>query len=141
VRDARRTIDYLETRPDIDAKKIAYFGVSWGGRMGAIIPAVEPRIKTVILNSGGLASSKSQPEVDQLNYVTHVTQPVLMLNGRSDAIEPVDSAQLPMFDLLGSPKDQKKHLLFDDGHAVPVHRNETARESIAWLDKYLGPTN
>ena len=53
VKDFKRTIDYLETRSDIDAKKLAYFGFSWGGIMGAIIPAVEERIQLSILDVGG----------------------------------------------------------------------------------------
>ena len=65
VQDLRRTIDYLETRDDIDIDLLAYFGVSWGGRLGAIIPAVEDRLKVSILYSGGLASGRSRPEVDQ----------------------------------------------------------------------------
>ena len=36
VQDLRRTIDYLATRDDIDRDKLAYLGLSWGGRMGAI---------------------------------------------------------------------------------------------------------
>ena len=141
VRDAKRTIDYLETRNDIDAGKLAYLGISWGGRMGAIVPAVEPRIKTVILNSGGLASGTARPEIDQLNYVTRVTQPVLMLNGRFDAIEPVDVAQRPMFEALGTLKDHKKWVVYEDDHVMPAHRNEVAREALAWLDRYLGVVN
>ncbi|MFQ5771873.1 MAG: hypothetical protein ACE5HX_15165 [bacterium] len=43
VKDFKRSIDYLETRPDIDSKKIAYYGMSWGGMLGAIIPAEDNR--------------------------------------------------------------------------------------------------
>jgi dienelactone hydrolase/predicted Ser/Thr protein kinase len=139
VRDAKRTIDYLETRKDIDAGRLAYYGVSWGGRMGAIVPAVESRLKAVILDSGGLASGRARPEIDQLNYVSRVTQPVLMLNGRFDAIEPVEAAQRPLFEALGAAKDHKKWVVYDDDHVEPAHRNEVAREALAWLDRYLGP--
>ena len=107
--------------------------------MGAIIPAIEPRFKALILMAGGLASGRAQPEVDQINYVTRVRQPVLMLNGRFDAIEPVETAQRPLFEMLGTPKDQKKWVVFDDDHGLPNHRNELAREALAWLDRYLGP--
>ena len=105
---------------------------------GAIIPAVEPRFKAVILASAGLASGTAQPEVDQINFVTRVRQPVLMLNGRFDAIEPVDTAQRPMFELLGTPKDQKKWVVFEDDHSMPAHINELSREAMAWLDRYVG---
>ena len=35
VKDASRAIDYIETRPDLDHEKIAYYGYSWGAVMGA----------------------------------------------------------------------------------------------------------
>ena len=137
VQDLRRTIDYLETRDDIDMDRLAYFGVSWGGRLGAIIPAVEDRLKVSILYSGGLASGRSRPEVDQINFVTRVTIPTLMLNGRLDSIEPVETAQLPMLELLGTSSEHKRHVMFDTGHSMPP--NNVIRESLDWLDRYLGP--
>ncbi len=33
AKDLRRSIDYLETREDIDMQRLAFYGVSWGGRM------------------------------------------------------------------------------------------------------------
>jgi dienelactone hydrolase len=83
--DLRRSIDYLETRDDIDHERLAYLGTSWGGRMGAIFPAVETRLRLVILWLGGLASGRARPDVDQINFVTRVVQPTLMLNGRYDS--------------------------------------------------------
>lgn len=118
---------------------LSHLGLSWGGRLGAIIPAVEPRFKTAILIAAGLASGPAQPEVDQVNFVTRVRQPVLMLNGRFDAIEPVETAQRPLFEMLGTPKEHKKWVVFDDDHALPAHRNEMARGALAWLDRYVGP--
>ena len=61
-----------------------------------IVPAVEDRLKAAVLYSGGLASGKARPEVDQINFVSRVKIPVLMLNGRYDAIEPpgLDSFEL-----------------------------------------------
>lgn len=132
-------MDYLETREEIQADKLAYFGVSWGGRLGAIIPAVESRIQASILLSGGLASGRALPEVDQINYVTRVMAPTLMLNGRLDSIEPVDAAQLPMYDLLGTPEEHKRHQIYDSGHGMPL--NPIIRETLDWLDRYLGPVS
>jgi hypothetical protein len=105
--------------------------------MGAIIPAVETRIKANILMIGGLASGVALPEVDQINYITRVQQPTLMLNGRFDPLEPLESAQLPMFNMLGTPPDQKRHIVYDLGHAID--RIDAVRQSLDWLDTYLGP--
>ncbi|HUF49562.1 MAG TPA: hypothetical protein VMN60_01935 [Longimicrobiales bacterium] len=68
-------LDRLSREPrDIDAQRIAYYGLSWGGRLGAIIPAVEPRIRLNMVMIGGLASGTALPEVDQINYVTRKTR-------------------------------------------------------------------
>jgi eukaryotic-like serine/threonine-protein kinase len=139
VKDYSRTIDYLETRKDMQADKVAYLGISWGGYMGGIIPAVEKRIKAVVLNVGGMEMEKALPEADQINYLPRVTQPVLMLNGTYDMYFPVETCQKPMFRLLGTPESQKKMLVYSSGHLVPP--TEFIKETLAWFDAYLGPTH
>jgi len=141
VSEIRRSIDYLQTRPEIDSDRIAYLGTSWGGRYAAIVPAVEPRIGLVISIIGGLASGTALPEVDQINYVIRVTVPTLMLNGRDDPLEPVESAQIPMYRLLGTPEDDKKHVIYP-GFAHGIPKNEGISEMLDWLDRYFGvPTS
>jgi eukaryotic-like serine/threonine-protein kinase len=139
VKDASRALDYVETRPDLDHNKLAYYGYSWGAEMGAIVPAVDPRIKVVVLALGGLDFHRSLPEVDTINFLPHVKQPVLMLNGRYDFFFPVDSTQEPFYRLLGTKKDEKKHLIYETSHNIP--RNELIKEMLNWLDLYLGPVN
>jgi dienelactone hydrolase len=39
----RRTIDWLETLPNIDPKRIAFYGLSYGGKTAMRVPAVEKR--------------------------------------------------------------------------------------------------
>jgi dienelactone hydrolase len=134
VKDFRRCVDYLETRQDIDSKKLAFYGMSWGGLLGAIIPAVEDRLKANIVLAGGLLG-RGRPEANQINYVTRVKTPTLMLNGKYDAIFDRETSQKPMFDLLGAADKQWK--LYDTDHGPP--RTEFIRETLAWLDKYLGP--
>ena len=41
-----------------------------------------------------------------------------------------------MFDVLGTPPEHKKHIVFETGHSVP--RDIRIKEGLAWLDKYLG---
>ena len=137
VKEYSRTIDYLQTRKDMQGDKVAYLGWSWGGFIGGIIPAVEKRIKVVVLNVGGMGMGKALPEVDQINYLPRIKQPVLMLNGSYDMFFPVESSQKPMFRLLGTPQGQKKMLVYPSGHLVPP--NEFIKETLAWLDTYLGP--
>jgi serine/threonine protein kinase/dienelactone hydrolase len=136
VKDFKRCVDYLETRPDIDSHKLAYFGFSWGGRMGSIIPAVDSRLKVSVLHVGGLMGV-GRPEVNDFNYVTRVKTPTLMLNGKYDMVFPLETNARPLFDLLGTPGDQKKMIVYDTDHFIP--RNEYVKETLNWLDKYLGP--
>lgn len=60
-----------------------------------------------------------------------------MLSGRFDFIFPVGTSQEPMFRLLGTPKEQKRRVLHDSGHDVP--RTPMIKETLDWLDHYLGP--
>jgi len=136
VKDLRRSIDYLLTRPDIDGKKIAYMGMSWGAYMGSIIPAVEDRLGASVLVAGGLLGM-GRPEANDLSYVNRVRTPTLMLNGKYDAIYPPQTSSKPMFDLLGTPPEQKRLIFYETDHIPP--RNEYIKEVLAWLDKYLGP--
>jgi hypothetical protein len=62
-----------------------------------------------------------------------------MLNGQDDPAFPVESAQLPLFSRLGTLPADKKHLIYDSGHGVP-HKEEV-RETLDWLDHYLGPVS
>jgi dienelactone hydrolase len=137
AKDLSRSIDYLETRTDIDAHRIAYYGLSWGGGLGAIMPAVETRIKANVLYVAGLGFQHALPEADQINYITRVKQPTLILNGELDFFFPAETSQRPMFELLGTPPAEKKRLVFPGGHSVP--RVEMIKESLDWLDHYLGP--
>jgi dienelactone hydrolase len=135
-RDLGRTIDYLATREDMDVTRIAYYGLSWGGAMGAIMPAVEKRIRANVLYVAGLSFQRALPEADAIHYIRHVTQPTLMLNGELDFFFPSESSQKPMFELLGTPPEHKRRLTFHGGHSVP--RAEMIKETRAWLDRYLG---
>ena len=135
-KDLGRSIDYLETRRDINPNKLAYEGSSWGAAMGALLPAVEPRFKVLILLSPGFFLQERLPEVDQLNFAPHVKAPALMLNGRYDFLWPTRISQEPMFRLLGTPTEHKRRVVYDTGHDVP--RTDMIKESLNWLDKYLG---
>jgi len=136
MKDFKRCIDYLETRQDIDSNKLAYYGMSWGGWLGAIIPAVEERLKVSVLLGGSLRDW-GRPEVHPFNYVTQVKTPTLMINGRYDSIQTYETEIKPMFDLLGTPDEHKELKLYESDHIPP--RNEFIRQILAWLDRYLGP--
>lgn len=54
VIDLRRALDLMVARPDVDQNRIGYVGHSYGAFFGAMLTAVDKRIKTFVL-LGGLA--------------------------------------------------------------------------------------
>lgn len=136
VKDFRRTVDYLETRDDIDPGKLGYYGMSWGGLVSGIILAVEDRVRTGIVVAGG-AIDAALPEANPLNYLPHVTAPLLMLNGRYDTLVSYKNSALPMFEMVATPAEDKVIEVYDTDHIPP--KAEYVKEILNWLDKYFGP--
>jgi len=135
VKDMCRSIDYLETREDINASKIGYVGLSYGGVMGAIIPAIEKRFKASVLYGGIFYpwwTENVPPEINQINFISRVTVPTLILNGNYD-----DGNQQPFYNLLGTPDENKQLVIIESGHAIP--RSVRFKYTNEWLNKYLGP--
>jgi dienelactone hydrolase len=137
--DIRRAVDYLENRPDIDRTRIAYLGASWGAGSAPIFLAVEPRFKAAVLQDGGFFSRPALQEMNGVNYAPRVRIPVLMINGRYDYFFPLEASQRPMFNLFGTPAADKRHTLLEASHDVSPLRQAMMRETLDWLDKYLGP--
>jgi eukaryotic-like serine/threonine-protein kinase len=117
--DVRRTIDYLDTRPDIDHSRIALYGLSLGAQLAPVYLAIEPRLRIGVLLSGGFETWLMPPEADPVNFTPRVKQPVLMVNGREDFDLPYATAQVPMFRMLGSSAADKRHAVLESGHIPP----------------------
>jgi len=138
-KDLARSIDYLESRKDIDRDKLAFFGHSLGAGVGIVLLALEKRIKASILYVGGYflnRMTEEAPEVDYINFAPRVTIPTIMLNGKYDYILPLETSQMPLYKHLGTPEEHKVHKIFESGHSIP--RNELIRDTLDWLDRYLG---
>jgi eukaryotic-like serine/threonine-protein kinase len=88
----------------------------------------------VLIAGGMVASMRWTPN----RMVSRITVPVLLLAGRYDYIFPVETSQVPFMDLLGTPKKDKRHVVFEAGH-LPLPRSELIRETLEWLDRYQGP--
>jgi pimeloyl-ACP methyl ester carboxylesterase len=97
---------------------------------------VEPRFTAAVLNVGGLPPTLRQPEVDAINFVTRVTIPTLMINGEHDIVFPLETSSRPMFELLGTPPEHKRHIVTPASHFVPL--DELIRQTLDWFDTYLG---
>ena len=141
--DMCRSIDYLETRHDIDKDKIAYYGVSVGGLWGPMALAVEDRFKAGILVTGGFLAggyTATTPAIDPFHHAPRVKIPVLMINGKDDFILPYETSQRPMYEILGTPAAHKKHKVYPCGHGVlSLFSNQVREDVVDWLDRYLGP--
>ncbi len=141
-KDAARTLDYLETRPDIDEHKLAYLGVSMGSADGVIISALlQDRLKTAVFLDGGYFLQKAPQGVDQADFAPRMKKPVLMVNGRYDYTFPLETSQDPLFTMLGTPAAEKSHVVLDTPHDVTQQRATLIRVVLNWLDRYLGRVN
>ena len=135
AKDFFRAVDYLETRPDIDMSKLAYYSLSMGAYFGPIPVALEPRIKVAVFVSGGLRYDYA-PEIQPANFMPHVNVPVLLVNGKDDFSVP-PAAQKRFNDLLGTPPEHKRRVAWEGGH-IPQDTRAIFREVLDWYDKYLG---
>jgi len=139
-KDFARVLELIDSRPDLDHERIAYYGDSRGAFYGVIITALQPRLKASVLLGGGLFQAVVAKEVDPINFAPRVHVPTLMVAGRSDFLVPVEISQKPLFRLLGVAPEHKRHALFDGGHA-PGQLPDVLREILDWLDRYLGPVD
>lgn len=136
VREFRRAIDYLETRQDITADRLGYYGHSWGGRVAAIVLAVEPRIKAAVLNQAGI-NAQDHRDINVVHYLQRVTVPVLHFSGLYDTDFRFETSSKPFFEGLGTPAERKKHVVENTGHFVTDA--VVKGEALSWYDRYLEP--
>lgn len=139
VIDVRRSIDYLETRSDMDSTAFGFFAASNGGVTGPILLALETRLQVAVLYVAGFLQQVPWPEVEPRTYITRVNLPVLMLNGELDSLVQIETSAKPFFRMLGTPEGDKSHVIAPGGHFVP--REILIRETLDWLDTYLGPVD
>jgi pimeloyl-ACP methyl ester carboxylesterase len=138
-KDAARSLDYLATRPDIDSSKLAYLGVSMGSSQGVIYTTLlQDRLKTAIFLDGGYTLGPSTPGDDQADFAPRMKRPVLMVNGRYDYTFQLDLSQNPLFNMLGTPAKDKRHVVLETAHDVTEQHPQLVRAVLDWLDRYLG---
>jgi dienelactone hydrolase len=142
AKDLRRSIDYLETRDDIESRKIGYYGYSFGSLAGQIMLAVEDRIDTGIFVHGGLLPIDLPRSFDMALYAHRVDVPVLMINGAEDVLLPADVGQKPMYRILKEAHPGTRYALYPGGHGEFSLFFEQIREDVLdWLDQHLGSVN
>jgi formylglycine-generating enzyme required for sulfatase activity len=132
--DHYRGLDYLTTRTEIDAGKIACFAVSVNNRKLTLV-STERRYAALILMGAGLIKSWSEmiKEADGVNFAPHMLAPKLVIHGRYDEAIPYRTEAEPLFKLLRGPK---RLVVVDYGHVPPL---EVSVPIInRWLDETMG---
>ena len=135
AKEVFKSIDYLESRPDVDRSRIGYYSLSLGAFFGPIPVALEPRIKVAVFAAGGLRFTV-MPEMQTANFMPRVKVPVLLINGTNDFEVPPHHRQR-FLELLGTPPEHKKLVELEGGH-VPIDTRQFFRETLTWYDTYLG---
>ncbi len=133
----RRGLDYLETRQeDLDRSRIALLGVSAGGGPGVFATALESRYRSVVFAGTGISTREKPyaPAANRIHFVSRISAPKLMLQGRYDEDTPLKSEAEPMFRLLHEPKRLE---LYEGGHIAP--REIFIPAITKWLDETMGP--
>jgi predicted esterase len=133
VNDTDKTIDYLETRNDIDLDNIFYLGMSYGSLFNTHTLLFENRYKGAILYVGGVFPT-FPPLVDGINHMPRINIPFLMLNGEQDYLVPKAAAMF-FYQSTGTPEKDKKIVFYDSGH-WPLPRNQMIKETLDFIKKY-----
>ncbi len=161
VVDLRRGIDLLLARNDVDPKRLAYIGHSYGAQWGSILSAVDQRMKTSVLMTGvaetadlllrnnidpGLVElRKNQPpgqlekyvqvtsELDAIRFVGHAA-PVSLLMQFANFEQYFDKTSVQRY--IDAATEPKKVLHYDTGHEL--NDPQALRDRYDWLVKQIG---
>ena len=157
--DWRRGVDLLLARKDVDPKRLAYVGRSFGGAQGGLLAGVEKRIKAyaLVVGDGGLVAHFTGAEdpprlggqvpeetwkrwlalmepVEPINFVGRAAPAHLLFqNGRTD--EAVSAASGRAYQEAGS--EPKTILWYDAGHGL---NEQAVKDRHEWLAKEIGLT-
>jgi dienelactone hydrolase len=93
VVDLKRAVDVMVARPDVDASRIVYVGHSYGAQFGAILAAIDPRVRAAVLMAGipdqatFLVESQDADVVDfRSKYTKKQIEHYLQVNASFDAV-------------------------------------------------------
>jgi len=155
--DMRRGVDYLVSRPEVDARRLGAIGHSMGGQQTLFLAALDQRIGAAVSSCGFASLASVLRERINHNFGAYVTgllrhgdygdilalvapRAFLALNGTSDRIFPTDGVQAtfararPAYERLGAA-DRLQLQLWEGGHQFSPAMREQAS---AWLDRWLG---
>lgn len=155
--DDIRTVDYLQTRPEVDPNRIACAGLSVGGWRTVFLAGLDPRIKAACV-VGWMTSLRyliphheiyTVPAamipglLDYLDYPDIATlampRPILVVHGKQDTLFPPEGVQAAM-DTLGQAyqaigqTERFDTWIFDGPHKFPLAAQQ---KMMAWFDRWV----
>lgn len=157
VMDLQRAVDFLHGRPDVDPRRIAYVGYSYGAAMGALFSSVERRLATAILvhGDGGLVAHGTGPDdapggppslapgqwdrwlaamrpIEPLRFLPQRPRiPMLLQAAENDEFVPaVDSRQL--HGTVPPPREVRWYPTRHEVSAAALH------DQLEWLGRHVG---
>lgn len=139
-REIGQIVDHLERRGDMDTSRLVAWGLSFGATVGIPALASESRFKGMLLMFGGLTDFPLPQIAKAVNYLPHITVPVLIVNGRFDPYFPNGIGQQALYDHLGTDVEFKERFVYEGGHSAwqgPL-KEAVLRRSVDWLDS-IGP--
>jgi lysophospholipase L1-like esterase len=161
VRDDQIALDYLCSRPEVDAKRIGATGMSMGSTRAWWLAAIDDRIActvgvacltryTNLIAHGQLRQHGVYYYVNGLlkHFDTEgvlsliAPRPYLALTGDLDAGSPADGIRIIEEKVSGiyaalNAKDRYKNILYSNiGH---THTSEMREETLKWFDRWLKP--
>lgn len=155
IHDGMRAIDYLVSRPEVDAERIGATGCSGGGTQTTYIAALDTRVKVAAvacymnsfqtLFAGSIGDSEQSVPgflaagLDQTDYVElSAPKPWLMTSTEGDFFTPAGARQVfeeaqRWYKLYGA-EERIKWVVGPGGHGTPL----VVREAIyAWMIRWL----
>ena len=149
IGDIRAAVDFLRSRPEVDAGRIAAFGYCKGGGQALLAAAEVPDIRTVVAFHGfarrpnGADAGHRNP----IDVVPALKRPVLLLHGEADQLSPLPSMKELAAALKGAGCPGEIHVYAgaDHGFAVSTHKGYKADDArdgfergVAFLAQNLG---
>jgi beta-lactamase class A len=159
VVDLRRGIDLVLAHPDVDRKRLAYVGHSYGAQWGSILSSVDKRMKTSVLMAGVAENGdiflrgsdpgiiglrKSRPagqferyaqvtgDIDAIHFVGNAA-PIPMLLQFANFEQYFDKTSMEHYAEAAS--DPKKVLYYDTGH--DLNDPQALKDRYDWLQKQI----
>lgn len=157
VWDDMRTVDYLQTRPEVDPERIACAGLSVGGWRTNFLAGLDPRIKAACLVGWmtsfrhlipkhelhtvpagmvpGLLEYLDYPDVGSLT----MPNPLLVVHGWQDGLFPLEGVKAAFqnltrcYEAIGKP-ERFETFTYDGPHKFP---SQAQRRMLEWFDRWL----